>query len=528
VKKVFLFLFLIIVFISSCVKEKLNSDSINRKAQNFGAVVPVGYLQSSLENLYAQQLQNGTLQKDAEGLLWLKYPIPFDTLQSDSLIIFPDKSQQYNFPASQDIDLILITDSLVLQDTFYVDFGFSNGAKNEQLDSIRLYFMQMQAEMLSSYNLSARMELIFPKITFHEKAYRKNIIVNSNSLYSDFKDISIHLEKNNQTPVVIQLTLWPSADSIPKGANIVNLKLDLTQITFEGIYGYLDKIDIPLPSATSSFDFYNKKISGSFHFTHSYLKFISNNPFGMPISFFLQSMQSTTADQSTQQIVLNDFLSPKNPAAIAFPKLSEEGQSLTDSSSIEITDLQLFGDNYLTTVTAKIQGQSNPNGNTDYNFLLRNTQLALDLEFDIPFWGYTQDLVLQDTLNFNINDFYSGDKSRIDKLAFILNFTNGFPIEAQPQIYFYDSNKQLLDSLFNRPPTLPSSGQLDENGKIIPNEIPAIQQEVSSPQTVLKTSYIIMRSRLKTPDTESQKAWKFYAEYSLYTQIGIAVKLLND
>ncbi len=524
------------VMFSACVKDKLDTSLINRKSDNpVSAIVPVGFLSSSLENIFAEQLKNGTLTKDSAGLFWLKYTLPFDTLKADSLIQFADKSATYSLKSSKDIDLSAISDSLVLSDTFYVDWGFSNGTAGEELDSIRLLNMQLVAELTSSYALNARFSLIFLSFTFHQKKYSKSLIINSNNNFSDFKDISISLGNNalakNRVPLVARLVLLPSAGIISANSSIFSLKLNFNSIDYTALYGYLGQMAVNLPEAKTFFDFYHSNFSGSFHFEHASLNFFSDNSMGFPLSFYLSNISAITADKTTRQIVLSDELTAQNPAEIAYPSLLQEGSFVKDSTSIDISGLQLFTDNYATEIHAQLQGKINPEGKTAYNFLHKSDCLNLNLQFAIPVWGYTNNLVMQDTLSFVLKDFYPDDYSQIERLLFVLNFTNRFPVDAYTQIYFFDKNNAILDSLFDIEQLIASSSKTDGDGKILANELEPIKAYLNkeSVQNIENTSYIIMKSRLRTIDYDNSPpvSWKFFGEYYMSLQLGVAAEIGN-
>ena len=537
--KLFYILIFELLLLSACIDKNLDRELLSTEPQvTTSAAVPIGYKQTSLKDIFKAQLDAGTLIEDSSGLLWLKYKQEFDTIKAVDLIQFPAIAQSFQIinNTGADIDLNTLNTTLEITDTFYIDFGYSQGVNGEIIDSIRLENLDLQVDISSVYPINGFLEADFINTLYHEKKYYKKLIINSSNQFNDLEEYSLHLtasqSNSNLLPIVCTVQLSKSNAIIPVNSSIVTVDLEFYNLDYAAIYGYIGQFSIDLPAATTVFDFYNERISGDFNFDHVSINLLSDNSFGLPFSFYVHNMYITSIDQQSQEIVFQEALSAQNPALPAYPNLQQEGQSIKDSTSIDISTLKLFSENYATEAVAEMSGETNPNGNSDYNFVLKNSMLNLDLEFAIPFWGSAHKLVMQDTLPFVLKDFYTEDFSSIHRLLFILNSTNAFPIEASVQIYFCNENYLVLDSLYSQKAIIQASTQNETDERIEPSENEPIKAAIEQSR-ILKienTSYVIIQTEINTIGIENSppSSWKFFSDYYLYAQIGVAADIESN
>jgi hypothetical protein len=538
-KKIIYIFSIFSLFLSACIDQTLNRDVLSNQPQvTVSAAVPIGYKQTGLKDIYKTQLQNGKLIEDSSGLLWLKYKQEFDTINAQELIQFPEinKSFQILNNTGNALDLNTLAGTLQFVDTFYIDFSFSNGLGGEELDSIRLENLDFMANISSSFPLNGFLYSNMPDVVYNDKNYNKKLIVNSSNQFSDLKEYSLHLQtiqnKSNLLAVVCTMVLTKSNAIIPANAVMAAIDIRFSNLDYDAIYGYIGQFTFNMPEASTIFDFYNERLSGTFNFEHVSLQLVSDNSFGVPFSFYAHDMNVVGINQQTQQIVFSDALSAQNPALPAYPSLQQEGLSVKDSTSIDISSLKLFTENYATQASAQLSGMCNPSGKTHNNFVLKNSRLLLDLEFDIPFWGYTQQIVIQDTIPFVLKDFYSDNFSSIQRLLFILNSTNAFPMDAAMQIYFCNENCQILDSLSDSPFLIPGGEENQAEERVSARVNETIKKELAKDK-ILKlenTHFVIIRSKLSTLHVSNNPplSWKFYSDYFLYTQVGVAAAIENN
>ncbi len=162
--KLFYILIIELLLLSACIDKNLDRELLSTEPQvTTSAAVPIGYKQTSLKDIFKAQLDAGTLIEDSSGLLWLKYKQEFDTIKAVDLIQFPAIAQSFQIinNTGADIDLNTLNTTLEITDTFYIDFGYSQGVNGEILDSIRLESLDLQADISSVYPINGFLETDF-------------------------------------------------------------------------------------------------------------------------------------------------------------------------------------------------------------------------------------------------------------------------------------------------------------------------------------------------------------------------------
>lgn len=160
----------------------------------------------------------------------------------------------------------------------------------------------------------------------------------------------------------------------------------------------------------------------------------------------------------------------------------------------------------------------NPAGNSSFyhDFAYDTSGLDVALHLTVPLSLIASNLVLQDTFDFSLGSGEEGDPA-IKEGTFSLIAYNGFPFMAAPQLYFYDADFNLLDSLFTAPSEI-TAGQL--------NELCLVAAPVKSVLTVpvneekmnrLRAAHSVMvRSSFTTTTSGSCNSYlKIYDDYQL-------------
>jgi hypothetical protein len=93
---------------------------------------------------------------------------------------------------------------------------------------------------------------------------------------------------------------------------------------------------------------------------------------------------------------------------------------------------------------------ANPSGTPpSSNFVTDSSEVVVNATMILPFEGYVNNYVLEDTINTSLN-IDSGDAVSLNNLNLRLQVENNFPLAIGLQLYFLDSidNSLILDSLF--------------------------------------------------------------------------------
>jgi hypothetical protein len=522
------------VFIS-CIKEKFDPNSLSKSYyDSITVATPVGYSQSPLIEYFQAQIDSGVLVQDADGMLRFRFQEGVITLNVSDIIQFPVFDSTYSIinDTGSPIDLNPIGTNISLTQTFFLDFGYSQGQNNEEIDSILLDNMNMDIIVAGVGVLNASMDANFPGILYNNLSYTKNyLVINSTNNYSDLLAYTVHLQnsssKKNQLQVDFTINLGQTARIIAPGEIIANVDLRFSTLDFKALYGYIGQVNIaPTIVAPNTIDLSNNRIRGYFNFINGDFDVISRNSFGVPFVFKLDDFTYRTFYTPTSTMVFENSVVPSQNSNVPFPSLSQIGQTIEGSSPINTGPIQLAFQDYYSTVEGIISGRANPNGKQDYNFVLDNSQLEISTGYSVPFWGNTDNFHTTDTINFPINGFFSQTYNDITRLVFVLNFINALPMDAKTQIYFCDAGGARLDSMFQSPYTITGSSNADSEGKVGPvfNNTLKVEFLADRLPGIQQTAYLMVQSDIKTVNVQnpSPPAWKFFSDYYFYVHVGVA------
>ena len=446
----FSFIIIISLIFSSCVKERFSQEELSRQVIDEGSIAaPIGYKTTSFADIFAENTSAGNLVEDEQGLYWYRFSEEFINMSAQDFIQYPEFTNSYAITNNTGaaIDLNPAGSNVVLTETFYLDFGFSGGTNSEEIDSIILNGMDLDITVQLVTPANASLNATFPGITYNGIAYTKSLVLSSTNSFSDMMEYTVALDNStankNRLRIDFELTLGTSGLIIPAGQTIVDVDVRFSNIDFRAIYGYIGQHTINSAIEDILIETHNSNLSGYFTFDHVYFNLASENSFGVPFSFDLQNFMYRTYN-ATDQLVDEYALFANQSDVIAFPSLNQVGETINDTTTINLNPLQLYFQDFYSIISGSVNANTNPNGKSDYNFVLDNSQLSLSAEFAAPFWGYTDNLSLHDTIDFNISQLFADDFDQISRLLFILNFTNANPINTTAQVYFCDAGGNKL------------------------------------------------------------------------------------
>ena len=159
----------------------------------------------------------------------------------------------------------------------------------------------------------------------------------------------------------------------------------------------------------------------------------------------------------------------------------------------------------------------NPFGNTSnfHDFAYDSSSLEANLDVTVPLSFVASDLVLVDTLKFSLGKNEPGDATIKDG-TFNLIVYNGFPISASPQLYFYDDNFQLMDSLFTSPQTA-AAGMLNDQCLVSAKtkSVLTVPIDEAKMQRLRAAVNAVLVSKFNTASHPGCSFLKIYDEYSM-------------
>ncbi|MFN8257568.1 MAG: hypothetical protein U0W24_17870 [Bacteroidales bacterium] len=521
----------------ACIKEKFDQDLLSRDFFDSTTVaVPVGYDSTTLLQILQPQIDSGFLIVENDGLLRFRFNSGSLTVTDSDLIQYPvfDTVWSVYNTTGLPIDLNPAGTQVQINQTFYLDFGFSQRQRGEITDSLLLNNMEMNLDVQAAGTLNASLNAAFPGIRYNNLVYDKNLVVSSSNHFSDLMAFTVYPD-NSQNPknlveVNFTLTLHQTARIIAPGEKIVDLTLRFLNIDYNTFYGYIGQVSLSPPSiGPGRIELLNNNLSGYFNFVNGYFDLLYQNQLGVPFSFNLSNFSYATYYTPDNSLVYQNNSVPTGNTDILYPSISQEGQTINGEGLILTGPVQMAFNDYYSLLNASLTGQANPQGNAGTNFVKKGTELNIVTGYTLPFEGNTDNLMLTDTVNFPLSAFFSSTLGNMQRLLFVMNFTNAVPMDAQTQVYFCDLAGNHLDSMFQIPVLVPGSSNADGEGKIAPQPAPPVKAEILASRIpgIMQTDYLLVVSKLKTIEYSNNppRPWKFFRDYFFYVNIGVAATL---
>ncbi len=296
--------------------------------------------------------------------------------------------------------------------------------------------------------------------------------------------------------------------------------------SFKGIIpqyavGYFGNQTINVGPDTTSFNIFNTIKSGMLNLNSAKINLRIDNEFGVAMRATINSLSSISTANS-QTVTLNS----SNSTPLASPlNINAALNTGTGSSSLPKTItinnintpsltnfIGILPNKLAYKLTAQINPGVNPNQSLGNDFGYYGTAFKAYMDADIPLYFSASNLILADTVAFNISGV--NQLKNINRGQLILTATNSYPFSINLQGYLLDENKQVIDVLFNTPNTI-QAPQLDVNFKVIAPQqskltIPLAPDKIVKMQ---KAKYIYYKSTFNTASQPNQI--KFYNYYNL-------------
>lgn len=527
---------LLIMFHFACVNEEFDPELLSKEIQTEpSAAVPVGYITLSLDEFLTDSTKPEQLTIDDDGFLTLKFNKQVFSRKASEL--FEINLVNSSFSKINDSDTILPVNSLVslnITDTLFIDFELNNKSESV-LDSITFDAGALNIDVSPVEEFDWNMEMNFAGLVKNGQTCKASFSSSEADLSIDLSDYTLVLSGtengNNKLVIIYELTINNSDFDILPGETILDFQFATADLEYYSIFGYLGTRVIEISQQSFDIDFYNKIIDGYFHFENPQLNIIINNSFGVPLSLYFNSFIANTREGEQIEITGSGIPSETNPEEIDYPDLSQVGDSVQDSIFLETSNTNLFTvlENAPQEIQFGLSSILNHETGEIQNFITKNSSYDIDLQLVLPIWGYSDFLLMQDTIDFNISEIYAEDIEQIQRLIFRLNITNGFPVEIDTRVYFADNEYSILDSMFTSTEKIIGASDTDGDGIADPNEDQTVDVELDSERVdkIQDAKYLIMQGRISTTNADSSppESHKFYSDYKIEAYIGVIADL---
>jgi hypothetical protein len=291
-------------------------------------------------------------------------------------------------------------------------------------------------------------------------------------------------------------------------------------VVFDYVEGYFGSEVFDIKGDFISIGVLDNWISGGLSFEDPKVKVFVENAFGFPVRSIFKKMQvvTTTGEMLDMESDIID-----NNVDFAYPGLNEIGQVKITEFSFDKDNsniVELFREK-VTRVTYDIDAGANPDMDESITgFVNEDSYFLVNVDVELPLEGTVNNLVLQDTVDLDLNDFEDFISAEFKSVI-----ANDFPADITLQSYFYDDNNVLLDSLFESRLLLPAAPVDLTTGKTLGGEdVITFENIVEDRFDKLKNAKkVLVNIKINTEQASSGPLW-IYNDYGIRFKIGAKLK----
>ncbi|MFY9311478.1 MAG: hypothetical protein WAQ28_20710 [Bacteroidia bacterium] len=519
--------------ITSCVKDNFELDKLQSTEWNPNLAVPLVYSSLSIADMLAKQESQGLVTVDADNFCTLVYRSNLFSLVAEELIEIPN-NQPPPYIATLNAGEI---SAFGLAGTVTVPYSqtitFDSGNNGPKIDSVIFKTGSIDVSLSSDFQYSGQIKIILPGAKKNGVVFSKIIpftysgsvpvtAISSYDLAGYKFDMTNGGTAFNEFVANFEVTLSGSGNPISP-SNQMALNINLSNMKFDKIFGDIGQMFISPDIDTIDISVFRNVLgSATFSMVDPRIKVIIGNSYGVPIQASLSQFEGFTPGTAPYAIT-----GAPNPLPIQSPTFSQVGQILVDSFSLNNTtsNIATVINNTPRYLIYKINSLTNPAGGTTHNnFVIDTSRLKLDMEIQLPLYGKASNLVLMDTIPFELSETLP------DAVEWALIRTynsNGFPFDVDMQVYFADSLYTKLDSLVVPNQLILQSGTVDSNTGMVTTPTSKTYDAALTKVRLdnLKTSkYLLVKAVANTTNGGNTNV-KIYSHYKVDFRLGLQVQV---
>ncbi|MFW6018949.1 MAG: hypothetical protein ACOCPM_00055 [Bacteroidales bacterium] len=524
-------LILLLISLTSCMKDKFDVNEMGNNKWNPDIAAPVINTSLTMKNLM-EEADSLDWQEDNDNFIYFLFAEELFSKEAKDIVTISD--QVTDTTISWDMPVGLPPGDSASQT---VVFTTQFDANSDIIDSILLDKATLNYTIETNMNHDSKMEITVPGLTKNGNSFKTTLnlnytgtlpqVVSKSFNISDYKLEFSHSSSQNYLTANVKITGYGDNNPNNSPYNFA-ISAGFSNIEYHSIFGYLSQYDIDLDQDSVEIDFFKDDSYGNIKFNDPTVRLRFYNSFGMPVEGVFNTIKSYKPGNEVE-------LTQPSGAPLANVYIDNPG--INQMGDVVITDYVLNNNNSNIVDVFNINphgliydvtGVGNPGGN-NYNFILDTSALKVEAEVELPLFGSLENFVLRDTVDFNISQDMN-DAGELQSADIQILVDNGFPVEANLQVYFADSNNVVVDSLF-------------EDGNIISGAPPGSPPNYKSTESVSKRSYItkdkasidnivdatnaIIKVTMSTTNSGNNPV-KVYSDYDIGVKLGVRTKFETE
>lgn len=329
-------------------------------------------------------------------------------------------------------------------------------SNSEQIDSIIVRNGTMNINLSSDFAHDAVIDIIIPSLKLNGVAFTTTLNLN----YIATVPVTASLTNFDLSGYTLDLTDGGTTDNTARfafnvqmtssgapvlGTESLDFTIDFTVDTLQEAHGYLGAYTNILAEDTMYIDLFENLNGGSIHVEEPIINLTIYNNTGVEVQTNFNTIFSSDNNGNNLTGVGLNLPLINRAINVGDTAITKDSIDKTNSNIVQVIDLAPNGLIY------DASSNTNPSGVTQ-NFITYDAALWCDAKLRLPLYGWGDNFTFIDTTDADLDDILgidSADAENIKQVDLRLIVDNGLPIEARIQVYFADTNNNVLDSLFN-------------------------------------------------------------------------------
>lgn len=532
----------LIFLVSACIKDNFNFDNLDTEVEYEGSFAfPAVWGDLAFADALKLFDEDGALIINDQGFVSLMYRTTVKSDEVHDIIFLPDQSvsgeiespdfdfSDFDTPGEDSVHFAYQT--LMLFDVFNDD---------AKIDSILLKSGLLDIASQSTFHHTVRLYLDFPTITKDGQTFNRQFTYafsgdTQSSQNIDFAGYHIDLTQTslgyNEIPVNIAVTMYHSGSSNNSGslsfnANMYNMRYDIIQGYF-GINTLIFESDTLDITIFKSDDFEIE----DYRFVDPKFQVNYWNSYGVPSAFYFSHLTVNSDLDGNDYNIIHygdgipmDSLNPYNVSYATTVGTTMEDSLQVSKENSNIDEILGLRPRWLQFVA---HAHTNPDGLDHSNFVTSESLLEAEVLIELPLWGYIYNFNTADTIDFDMSEIMD-QWHPLTRALVRIEFQNGFPVETFAQMYFVDSDYNVLDKLFHSEEEgLLRAAKVDSHGRVIDFErkVTKIEFDLDRLEKIEETKHVIIGGHANTTSANTEEVVKIYDDYRIIFDVGFEVDI---
>ena len=495
---------LVALIMPSCVDDWDMKDASYSVVWNPKLAFTIGSTTFKVSDLLQKFDSSANVSVDNDGLVNLVYEKALPNIYGEIPITIPAQNTiNLNSPVVGGITLL--KDSvIVLHDVTDNSIGV-NFNSDQKITDIEVKTMSIKISTNSTFTVPAQMIVEFQNMKDHlANPYIDTINIpvglspaknRPNKADHYWMNFSSSFGKSSM-PMKITFKIFGKAGSTILGTNKITINMSIDTLKYRTMEGYVGKYNLLDINSSLNFPLLNQYIAKGVTFKNPQLVLHTQNSYGISVGVNVDKLALhylTTVTPDSLKLI-------GNPQIINSAKITPPFMAAIDSLfyTMNATDTSKFSKNP-DNMTYHVSLTSNPLGDTTIvNTLYDTSTVRSNLRIKLPIWFKSSGFGDTTSMAFSLPD--TSVTNGIQSMLFRTVAENSLPVDMRLQVYFQDSLKNTLDSLYHDNSNLVASGNVGSSDIVITptTNVKNILFDTQRIKSIEKTKRLFIKVQLKT------------------------------